>query len=128
MNDTTPNTSIAKSTPAAWIGAIIGTILLMAILLWAMYHYTRPEDLTAARVRERLQFLQEVQAADAAAVNHYGWRDRAKGLVILPVERAMELTLEEWSQPEAARTKLLSLLEKALEQPPPPPEPVNPYE
>jgi hypothetical protein len=123
-----PEQSSGNIQLTAWSVAILGTFLLMAVLIWAMDHYTRPEDLDAARVLERDQFLEEVQAAEAQAVSQYAWRDRDKGLVILPIERALELTLGEWQNPVSARSNLMALLEKALEKPPPPPEPVNPYE
>ncbi len=113
---------------AAWSTAIAGTFLLMVILIWTMYHYMRPEDLNAARVQERRQFLQDIKATEAQQLNHYAWRDRDKGLVILPIDRALELTLQEWQNPAAARSNLIARIEKALEKPPPPPPPVNPYE
>lgn len=125
---TTPSSPIETTKLTVWSIAIAGTFLLMAVLIWAMNHYTRPEDLAAARVQERYRFLEEVRAAEAQMVSQYAWRDRDKGLVILPVERAIELTLQEWQNPEAARSNMLALLEKAMEQPPPPPEPDNPYE
>jgi hypothetical protein len=125
---TTPESAMDKVKLAAWGTAIAGTFLLMVILIWAMYHYTQPDALDAARVRERLQFLEEVRATEAQAVGQYSWRDRDKGLVILPIERALELTLQEWQNPPAARSNVMALLEKAMEQPPPPPAPVNPYE
>jgi hypothetical protein len=125
---TTPDNTVEKFKLTAWALAIAGTFLLMAVLIWTMYHYTRADDLNAARVQERYRFLEEVQAAEAQATSQYAWRDRAKGLVILPIERALELTLHEWHNPEAARSNLLVRLEKAMEQPPPPPPPVNPYE
>jgi len=119
---------IDKLKVTVWATAIAGTFLLMAILIWAMYHYTRPDDLDAARVQERYRLLEEVRAADAQLQGHYAWRDRDKGLVILPIERALELTLQEWQNPAAARSNLVARVEKAVEPPPPPPEPVNPYE
>jgi hypothetical protein len=119
---------IDKLKVTVWATAIAGTFLLMVILVWAMYHYTRPDDLNAARVQERYRFLDEVRAADAQLQGRYAWRDRDKGLVILPIERALELTLEEWQNPAAARSNLVARVEKAVEPPPPPPEPVNPYE
>jgi len=124
----TPNDPVEGIKLTVWATAIAGTFLLMAILVWAMVHYTRPVDLTAARVQERFQFLAEVRAAEAKITSAYSWRDREKGLVILPIERAMELTLQEWHNPEAARSNLLARLEQAMQQPPPPPPPVNPYE
>jgi Zn-dependent protease with chaperone function len=125
---TTPKDPVEGFKLTVWATAIAGTFLLMAILVWAMVHYTRPDDLSAARVQERFQFLAEVRAAEAKLTSEYAWRDKEKGLVILPIERAMELTLQEWHHPEAARSNLLALLEKAMQQPPPPPPPVNPYE
>jgi hypothetical protein len=125
---TTPNDPVEGFKLTVWATAIAGTFLLMAILVWAMIHYTRPDDLSAARVRERLQFRDEVRAAEAKVTSQYAWRDKEKGLVILPLERAMELTLQEWHNPAAARSNLLARLEKAMHQPPPPPPPVNPYE
>jgi hypothetical protein len=125
---TTPERAMDKVKLTAWGIGIAGTFLLMLVLIWAMYHYTRPEALNAARVRERFQFLQEIRSAESQAVSQYTWRDRNKGLVILPIERAIELTLQEWQNPQAARSNVVALLEKAMEQPPPPPAPVNPYE
>lgn len=125
---TTPDNPIENFKLTAWSVAILGTFLLMAVLVWAMYHYTRPEDLNAARVQERYQFLEQVQAAEVQAVSQYAWRDRDKGLVILPIERALELTLQEWQNPAAARSNLIALVEKAVALPPPPPPPANPYE
>jgi len=119
---------VEKFKISVWVVGIAGTFLLTAVLVWAMYHYTRPEDLTAARVLERYQFLEEVRASEAKALTQYAWRDREKGLVILPIERALELTLQEWQNPATGRSNLLATLAKAMEQPPPPPPPVNPYE
>jgi hypothetical protein len=125
---TTPDSPFEKIKLTVWSTAIAGTFLLMAVLIWAMYHYTRPEDLDAARVQERYRFLEETRATDAQLLSQYAWRDRDKGLVILPLERALELTLQEWQDPAAARSNRIALVEKAMEKPPPPPEPVNPYE
>jgi hypothetical protein len=114
-------------TIAAWSIGIVGTFLLMALLVFAMYHYTRPEPLGADRRQERRQFLTETREADAA-LDSFAWVDQSKGFVRLPIERAMELTLREWQDPVAARANLIRRMEKATEAPPPPPEPENPYE
>lgn len=37
----------------------------------------------------------EAQAAQAARLGSYGWIDRQKGVVALPIERAMELVVTE---------------------------------
>lgn len=41
------------------------------------------------------QDLQEMRRRDAAALDTYAWTDRGRGLVRVPIERAMELLLEQ---------------------------------
>ena len=53
------------------------------------------------------------------------WRDQGKGIVRIPLERALELTLTEWKNPAAARTNLIARAEKAFAKPP---EKPNPFE
>jgi hypothetical protein len=52
----------------------------------------------------------------------YGWVDKARGIVRLPLDRAMELALRDWQNPVAAKSNLLVRLQKATSPPP------NPYE
>ena len=107
------------------LGIFEGGAVSLAMLVAVLIHSSRPEDLTAARAVERVQFLSEVRQAEAAATAQYGWVDQAKGLVRLPVERAMELVVQEWQEPTEARSNMIARIEAATA---PPPEPVNPYE
>lgn len=71
-------------------------ILLLAAVFGALWignspDATQAED--AARSAERLKNLAELQAADQAQLSTYGWNDRAKGIVHIPITRAMELVL-----------------------------------
>ena len=112
----------------AYAIGVLGTFLLVALLVLAMRHYTRPAPVGANRVEERFKFLQDQRAADAKALNEYDWTDKEKGIVRLPVQRAMELTLQEWQNPAAARSNLISRVEKATAAPPKAPEKPNIYE
>lgn len=112
----------------AYAIGIVGTFLIVALLVLAMRHYTQPAPVGANRVEERYKFLQDQRAADAKALNEYDWQDKDKGVVHLPVQRAVELTLQEWQNPAAARSNLISRMEKATAVPPPPPAKPNPYE
>jgi hypothetical protein len=116
------------SRTTAWAVGALGTFLIMGLLVGALIRYTRPEDLTAARAAERARFLAEVLQTETPLVTTYGWIDREKGFVRVPVERGMELMLKEWQDPAAARSNLIVRVQKAKELPPPPPEPENPYE
>jgi hypothetical protein len=98
---------------------------VMALMVGAFVRATRPEDLTAARALERAQFLAETRQAESSSLEAYSWRDKDKGLVNLPVQRAVELVVREWQDPTPARAKMISVVEAATA---PPPEPENPYE
>jgi hypothetical protein len=119
----TGNRRFESVTIAAWSVGILGTFLLMALLLWAMQHYTRPDPLGADRVQERRQFLSETQTADAQALRDYAWIDQSKGFVRIPLERALELTVREWQDPAAARARLMERVGQVFAEPPAAPEP-----
>ena len=102
----------------AYAISIVGTFLIVAMLVLAMRHYTQPAPVGANRVEERQKFLRDQRAADAKALNEYDWVDKDKGIVRLPVQRALELTLQEWQNPAAARSNLTSRVDKATAVPP----------
>src|SRR5882672_11175990 len=115
-----------KARLSAYAISILGTFLIVAMLVVAMRHYTQPAPVGANRVEERYKFLQEQRAADARALSEYDWQDKDKGIVRLPVQRAVELTVQEWQNPAAARSNLVARVEKATAVPPPPPAKPNP--
>lgn len=108
--------------------SIVGAFLIVGVLIWGMYRYTRPAPLGEDRAAVRLKALAEVRAAEAEALNHAGWIDRGKGVVRLSIDDAMQLVVREWQNPAAARSNLLARAEKALALPPPAPEQPSPFE
>lgn len=121
------NESVLPPVRRRWVNALavltaLGTILLLVGL---MIHYTRPLDLNARRAEERAKALAELKAAEKEALETYGWVDQTKGIVRLPVARAMEMVAQEWANPAEGRAQLLKRVEKASAKPP---SPVNPYE
>ena len=117
-----------KGRCVAYVIAILGTLLLMAALVLLMRHYTQPAPLGTDRALERIKNLKEMRAANEEALNNYAWQDQAKGLVRLPVARAMEITLQEWQNPAAARSNLIARMEKATAPAPKAPEKPSPFE
>ena len=105
----------------AYAIGIAGTFLIVALLVLAMRHYAQPAPLGANRVEERQKFLQDLRAADAKTLNEYDWQDRDKGIVRIPIPRAVELSLQEWQNPASARSNLISRVEKATAVAPKPP-------
>ena len=120
--------SCDKARLAAYAIGILGTFLIVSLLVLALRHYAQPAPVGASRVEERYRFLQDQRAADAKAANEYDWVDKDKGIVRLPIQRAVELTLQEWQNPAAARSNLISRVDKATAVPPKAPEKPNPFE
>jgi hypothetical protein len=108
--------------------AVVGALLIVVGLVWAMKHYTTPANITAARAAERAKNLVELRSAEKQAMENYGWVDQSKGIVRLTVERAMELTVADWQSPAQARADLIARVEKATYVPPPPPEKPSEFE
>ena len=108
--------------------AVIGTFLIMGVLVWAMIRYTTPPPVGTQRAEERKKNLADQKAAEAAALEGYAWQDKEKGFVRVPLERAMELVVQEWRNPAEARAQLIKRVEEATAVPPPPPEEPSPFE
>ena len=120
------NTDPRSRTPV-WIYAIGvgGTFLIMALLVGIMYRFTRPPDLRTTRGEERRKNLVELNSTTREQIENYAWLDESKGIVRLPVAKDMQLTLDQWPDPAAARSNLLERLAKATFKPP---EAPNPFE
>jgi hypothetical protein len=97
---------------------ILCAMLIVGGLAWLMVYLTRPADLNAARALERAKAQAELTAQNHEALTTYGWIDQGKGIVRLPIDRAMELALKQWQNPAAARTDLVARVEKASAKPP----------
>ena len=112
---------------AGFIG-VLGCFLVMAGLIRVLFDATLPAPLGEDRVELRRKNLKELRDAEAEILNLYTWRDQGKGIVRLPIHRAMELTLKEWQNSLAARSNLIARVEIATALPPKPPEEPSPFE
>lgn len=113
---------------AAYVVAVLGALLIVTGLVWAMKHYTTPPSLTAARAAERAKNLKELRASEQHDLTTYGWVDQTKGIVRLTVDRSMELTVAAWQDPAEARKDLIARVEKATALPPKAPEKPSAFE
>ena len=107
----------------AWVVGILGTFLITYGFVRVMRNYTATPELTAARAEERAKNLRELRAEENKALSEYAWQNKEKGFVRLPVDRAMELTLAEYNNPQALRAEMLKRVQKLNEAPPAPPAP-----
>lgn len=110
-----------RSRVAAYAVAVTVIFFLMAGAIWLMYHYTQPGPVEETRWAERAKNLAELNAKNKEGLESFGWVSQDRGVVRLPITRAMELTAKEWQNPAAGRAGLIARMEKAL-----PPMPQTP--
>ena len=77
--------------------AVVGGFLIFVLILVVAYLPNKPAPLTEGTKtpEERATILRELRAKESAAANSYGWVDQTKGVVRVPIERAMQLTVED---------------------------------
>ena len=112
---------------ASFIG-ILGAFLVVGVLVYAMKQYTRPAPLNTARIEERKKALAEIRAESERGLHSHEVVDAGKGVVRLKIDRAMELTVEEYKNPSTARANLIARAEKASAPAPKAPEKPNQFE
>lgn len=112
----------------AYTVAVLGALLLVGGLVWAMKHYTTPPSITAQRAAERAKNLVELRSAEKHDMENFGWVDQTKGIVRLTVDRAVELTVDGGKDLAAARKDLIARVEKATAVAPKAPEKPSAFE
>jgi len=77
--------------------AVIGGFLIFVLILVVAYLPNAPAPLPEGTKtpEERARILSELRAKETAAATTYGWVDQSKGIVRIPIERAMQLTVED---------------------------------
>ena len=117
-----------ERTGLAYLTGILGSLLIVAALVWAMQRYTQPPPLGEDRIALRKKALADLRATEASELESYGWVDQTKGVVRLPINEEMKLALREWQNPAAARSNLVARVEKATAVPPAAPAKPSPFE
>jgi hypothetical protein len=104
-----PDTSAAAAKASFWVTflAALGCFVIFLVVLFLAYIPQRrmaPEvDLAKIPPEEQWKYtpegrrvhLDEMRAREQAASSSYAWIDKDKGIVRLPIDRAMQLTLQE---------------------------------
>jgi hypothetical protein len=77
--------------------AVIGGFAIFILILVVAYLPNKPAPLPEGTKtpEERATILRELRAKETAAATTYGWVDQTKGVVRVPIERAMQLTVED---------------------------------
>lgn len=89
-NSAEPSENRALLSALAWVGVI----LLFVLIVWLAYLPTRPQPIDQALIDQRKKTLADVKAKQAKLVSSYEIVDAQNKIVRIPVERAMELTVQ----------------------------------
>lgn len=88
--------SAGKSQLFTFLGSL-GAILIFLLILFVAYLPNRPDPVNAQTVEQRLLTLEETRAAGQGKIGNFGVINAAEGVVQIPVERAMELTVRDYA-------------------------------
>jgi hypothetical protein len=93
--------------PAYFIGALAVFCLVIGMIR-ITYRSTRPPDVDHARFEERRKNLADLRAQTQQQLEHYRWINPVTQQVGLPLDRAIELVVQEWQDPITGRSNLLA--------------------
>jgi hypothetical protein len=94
--------------PVSWVSvaAVFGCFALFLLIIWIAYlpqrEKTEEADISQISPEDRWQYspegradkLKDLRAHEQTELNSYGWIDQKAGIVRLPIDRAMELTVQ----------------------------------
>lgn len=93
--------------PVVLAVGLVGTVVLLAIVLFLQGLYNRAETAVFERmaVRETPPELQRMRAEQLAALNGLRWVDEKAGVVAVPIDLAMELVVRDYRARAAGGTE-----------------------
>ncbi len=87
---------------STWVGVVF-LFVLFGLIVWAVVGPSpRGDDYEKARATKRMEKLKTLNEATKKQLSTYGWVDKAKGSVHIPIRRAMELAMAELSAKKPA--------------------------
>jgi hypothetical protein len=82
-------------TPATVLVGIVGAILVFVVIVGLQALFYNAETQTVSQVDQgNPRQLSRLRAEQLEAINSYAWKDREQKVVTIPIDRAMELTVE----------------------------------
>jgi hypothetical protein len=85
----------ARAPFSTWLGVVALFFLFGVIVLAVVGPAPRGDTYEQERAKKRMETLKSVRDADAKELGSYGWIDKNKGVVRIPIDRAMELAAVE---------------------------------
>ena len=87
---------------STWLGVVLLFLLFGVIVLALVGPAPRGDTFEETRAKKRAEILKTAREADAKELGSYGWVDKNKGIVRLPVGRAIELTVAQLGRQKPA--------------------------
>ena len=87
---------------STWFGIVLLFALFGVIVLAIIGPMPRGSDYEETRAKKRMEKLKTVRDDAEKALNTYAWIDKNKGVVQIPISRAMELTIADLAKQKPA--------------------------
>src|SRR5438093_13390759 len=87
---------------STWLAVVLIFALFGVIVLAIIGPSPRGSDYEETRAKKRMEKLKTVREDAEKALNTYAWIDKNKGVVRIPISRAMELTMAQLAQSRPA--------------------------
>ena len=87
---------------STWLGVVLLFALFGVIVLAIIGPWPRGSDYEETRAKKRMENLKTSREDADKALNTYAWIDKNKGVVRIPISRAMELTIAQLAQQKPA--------------------------
>lgn len=89
------NTNLRAVT--VWYVGIVVVVIGLIIFAWQYFSIQVRKEMDVKVFSAESTELRELRAAEQAQLTKYQWVDKNAGVVRIPLERAKELTLRDWS-------------------------------
>jgi hypothetical protein len=87
---------------STWLGVVLLFALFGVIVLAIIGPSPRGSDYEETRAKKRMENLKTSREDADKALNTYAWIDKNKGVVRIPISRAMDLTIAQLAQQKPA--------------------------
>ena len=92
----------SRAPVSTWLGVVLLFALFGVIVLAIIGPAPRGSDYEETRAKKRMENLKTSREDADKALNTYAWIDKNKGVVRIPISRAMELTIAQLAQQKPA--------------------------
>jgi hypothetical protein len=97
-----PHIARSRAPLSTWLGVVLLFALFGVIVLAIIGPSPRGSDYEETRAKKRRENLKTSREDADKALNTYAWIDKNKGIVRVPISRAMELTIAQLAQQKPA--------------------------